>query len=440
MENNNNNDESWRIVLRNEYQKKVVRLRGDERNLLEIFFKDITELILENIDEFCEALSCAKSLEYIHIGGVDSRDWPKLDAAANAAAWEKLCTALTSIEAIRNVYLGGFFFSGEILARLVGALPSAKHLSVYLPWHTISGADMHSLVEALSNRPEHTDTLYIANFIESVPIDVRDVYLSGEPTNRLEEGRPISELLRLECFKTIWIKPGDLSLEECKSLGEILSTNSHQATELYLDSCNLVGHGGNLMAEAFRHNTTLKSLRLNDVSVDKCFWDSLIVSLSLNSSIESLTLNFCGKQSGVVNHVIELTAALARRNGALKTLEISDLDKVCSLLSRKYGLRQIIEQSYTLEHVKLQGREVFKSILRLNRAGRRYMLDDANSKEKCVAVLGKVSRNVPSLFFHLRENPVLFAGGNGRRDARDKKRKANNAGDASERAAKRPSH
>ncbi len=47
------------------------------------------------------------------------------------------------------------------------------------------------------------------------------------------------------------------------------------------------------------------------------------------------------------------------------------------------------------------------SILRLNQAGRRYLIDDAGSIAKRVEVLIDVRDDLDCLFYHLLENPVL---------------------------------
>jgi hypothetical protein len=47
------------------------------------------------------------------------------------------------------------------------------------------------------------------------------------------------------------------------------------------------------------------------------------------------------------------------------------------------------------------------SILRLNEAGRRYLIDDAGSITKGVEVLIDVRDDLGCLFYHLLENPML---------------------------------
>jgi hypothetical protein len=48
-----------------------------------------------------------------------------------------------------------------------------------------------------------------------------------------------------------------------------------------------------------------------------------------------------------------------------------------------------------------------KAILRLNRAGRRYLITDGSSISKGVDVLSAVSDEIDCVFLHLLENPSL---------------------------------
>jgi hypothetical protein len=47
------------------------------------------------------------------------------------------------------------------------------------------------------------------------------------------------------------------------------------------------------------------------------------------------------------------------------------------------------------------------AILRLNKAGRRYLIEDGSSISKGVEVLSKVESSINCVFLHLLENPRL---------------------------------
>jgi hypothetical protein len=75
---------------------------------------------------------------------------------------------------------------------------------------------------------------------------------------------------------------------------------------------------------------------------------------------------------------------------------------VVSLVKKNYALIKLgadfIEHDETGE---------LGSILRLNQAGRRYLIDDAGSIAKGVEVLIDVRDDLGCLFYHLLENPML---------------------------------
>jgi hypothetical protein len=68
-------------------------------------------------------------------------------------------------------------------------------------------------------------------------------------------------------------------------------------------------------------------------------------------------------------------------------------------LKKNYGLEEILGLRY--------GAGDIRSIFKLNRAGRRYLVQDGSSISKGVEVLSGVSNDINSVFLHLLENPRL---------------------------------
>jgi hypothetical protein len=73
-----------------------------------------------------------------------------------------------------------------------------------------------------------------------------------------------------------------------------------------------------------------------------------------------------------------------------------------SIVKENYGLEALDENVTVLDLKRELG-----AILRLNRAGRRYMIQDAGSIAKGVEVLSDVSDDLDCVFLHLLENPLL---------------------------------
>jgi hypothetical protein len=178
-------------------------------------------------------------------------------------------------------------------------------------------------------------------------------------------------------------------------------------------------------ALSFLHtNTTLKSLTVSfqsgeEESYVSAFRLEAVKLIEDNPFLESLIIE--NEESGIkFEEFFDLISAL-QRNTALKTLgfqhyheshddevdhESLDLtdDEVNQLVS-------ILMKNYGLEHLKpdisCADDRVVKAILRLNGAGRRYLIKDGSSISKGVDVLSAVSDDINCVFLHLLENPGL---------------------------------
>jgi hypothetical protein len=75
--------------------------------------------------------------------------------------------------------------------------------------------------------------------------------------------------------------------------------------------------------------------------------------------------------------------------------------RMASLLEKKYALER--PPDISLEN---EARDV-GAILRLNEAGRRYLIVDGSSISKGVEVLSRVKSSINCVFLHLLENPRL---------------------------------
>jgi hypothetical protein len=209
--------------------------------------------------------------------------------------------------------------------------------------------------------------------------------------------------------------------ELCAAISSGLAINS-TLEELSLDDMIPSDDDGAASARNalsfLRTNYTLKSLTVSFVRAQKeayifAFRLETLKMMEDNPFLESLTI-----ASGSQIKFDELFALVSslQPDSTLKTLRFqSDFpvshgslyltdDKVNQLVS-------ILKKNYGLEHlvpdIRCTDDRSVKAILRLNRAGRRYLIEDGFSISKGVGVLSAVSDDITCVFLHLLENPSL---------------------------------
>jgi hypothetical protein len=129
--------------------------------------------------------------------------------------------------------------------------------------------------------------------------------------------------------------------------------------------------------------------------------------LQENASLESLPI-FC-------NHILKVEeyfvlVSTLQDNTKLKSLKLlhrcfrltDDENKhLASILTKNYALERLPNISLKVEAGNVG------AILRLNEAGRRYLVQDGSSISKGVEVLSRVNNDINCVFIHLLENPRL---------------------------------
>ncbi len=129
--------------------------------------------------------------------------------------------------------------------------------------------------------------------------------------------------------------------------------------------------------------------------------------LGKNSTLEMLELIQSGSRATDPSFRIAVVEAL-QLNKTLKTLRLryatpnltdDEVKNLTSVVKKNYGLEAIPGFIYYMEDIR--------SIFDLNRAGRRYLVQDGSSISKGVDVLSGVSNDINSVFLHLLENPRL---------------------------------
>jgi hypothetical protein len=212
--------------------------------------------------------------------------------------------------------------------------------------------------------------------------------------------------------------------ELCAAIRSGLVKNSTLET---LSLCEMVSGGddddGALSASDalsfLRTNSTLKSLtvafyhvhleEIGKVSYLSAFLLEA-VKMSEKTFLESLTIEIHG--SIEFEEFLPLISAL-QLNTTLKTfgLQLNSFDHVYYTVDEVNQLASILKKNYALEHLapdlSCVDDGAVKAILRLNRAGRRYLIEDGSSISKGVELLSAVNDDINCVFLHLLENPGL---------------------------------
>jgi hypothetical protein len=184
-----------------------------------------------------------------------------------------------------------------------------------------------------------------------------------------------------------------------------------------LELANIVVRDDNiaLWCRAFsflRTNKALKYLVLDvhygvTESCISAFRIDIAAMLEENASLESLSiLDF--HEIKTENYAAVVTAL--QHNRTLKTflfhsstIELTDDEEkhMVKILKKNYALESIPEIDLEDEAGDIN------AILRLNAAGRRYLIENGSSISKGVEVLSRVNDDIHCVFFHLLENPRL---------------------------------
>jgi hypothetical protein len=193
----------------------------------------------------------------------------------------------------------------------------------------------------------------------------------------------------------------------CTAIEDGLATNT-TLKHLKFKHVFLYDDTAHLWSRAFLFFRTNKSLKSLMIETTGSFFATLrcdIASmLQENASLESLSIQ--GSHNAKATDYIALVSAL-QHNRTLKKLRFDsytirltdDEDKQIAALLRKNNSLESLSDTDLLGDAG--------AILRLNAAGRRYLIEDGSSVSKGVEVLSSVRSDIDCLFLHLLENPRL---------------------------------
>jgi hypothetical protein len=216
-------------------------------------------------------------------------------------------------------------------------------------------------------------------------------------------------------LKNLSIIGMDLNDEKLSTAMRLGLGNNSTLKELTLANIKSGDNDTLLWREAlsFLHaNTALKTLSMTfEENVTKSHASAIrmevAAALHENESLENLFMPT--RAAGLSDYL--LFVAAIQPNTTLKKLQLhyqqfslggDEMKEFVSVLKKNYGL-----EGFPALHLGREGAGDIRSILDLNRGGRRYLVQDGSSISKGVAVLSRVSSNINSVFLHLLENPRL---------------------------------
>jgi hypothetical protein len=388
-------------------------------------FKSQMGFSFANLEPWCSALVTLPSLERVHIGqrGPETEDQRDL---VNLEPLKELLQA----PALRFVRFSGFNFTNEICHATATALEEGSSIIdiTFDGYCSFPDGGRAIIANALKTNATVTDAQFFGYCDESVCNTLAVVLLCNSTLQNLTLPLP-DEGASGKWVSSIFLSLGmnttlkRLSVAICDEIGDKLCAamrsglaKNSTLEELSLDDVS--DDDGAVMARKalsfLRTNSTLKSLTVTFVQTQESY-DSAsafrleAVKMLENTFLESLTIDSSGIE---VEELLALISAL-QLNTTLKTLGFQsfcygglyltddEVNQLVSILMKNYGLERLVPD------IPCADDRTVKAVLRLNAAGRRYLIKDGSSISKGVDVLSAVSDEIDCVFLHLLENPSL---------------------------------
>jgi hypothetical protein len=294
---------------------------------------------------------------------------------------------------------------------------------------------VHALVQALQRIPSVKTLSLVGNIFDEL------LFCEGVTTALLVNTTLVNLVLRTKRSERLvqpeedgmWLQPLFIAVRINTSLKSLDVDTFHLTDELV---CGALHDA--LANNSVLESLTLHSVRLDDISLSS--WRNTLPFIRGNATLKSLTISFDGdaldghvamlcldsvgmlgnnntleclgiKSGGISPDTYFLALESLQPSSTLKTLRLSpvlasmgeeEMKHVVSLVKKNYLLVVLDEGLSARDTTGEVG-----TLLKLNQAGRRYLIEDTASIAKGVEVLIGVSDDIGCLFYHLLENPTL---------------------------------
>jgi hypothetical protein len=381
-----------------------------------------------NMGAWCSLLATLPSLERVQFGLQEPETENQRDLV-NVEPFKELLR----MPALRFVRFDDFYFTNELCHATANVLEEGSTVIDITFGYGCSFPDggRAIIANALKTNASVTDVRFFESFDEPCCDNLAAVLLCNSTLQNLilrlpEEDASGRWLLSIflslgmnTTLKRLCVDScNDFGDELCAAIRNGLAKNS-TLEELSLDNMVSNNDDGALSARNalsfLRTNSTLKSLSVSFYQTEETSYISAFrleaVKMLENTFLESLTIKEIDGYSTKVEELLAVISAL-QLNTTLKTLGFressvrlhltdDEVNQLVPVLMKNFGLERI------LPDISCSDDGTIKAILKLNAAGRRYLIKDGSSISKGVDVLSAVSDEIDCVFLHLLENPCL---------------------------------
>jgi hypothetical protein len=382
----------------------------------------------ESLDTLYSALTTLPALESITLGLSITLGAPEVrQAHANSES----LTELLRLPTLRSVYFDQFHFTRALCQATANALVEGTAITKLkfsectfsaIEYATIlaNGFSRNTSVTCIEvcddNVPALPDALAAALPSNSTLRDLS--FTSDDDDAYVDWSNIFAAVGKNTGLKTLKLDV-TYSMDEslCTAMQNGLAMNE-TLENLELADVPLCDDNADLWCRAFsflRTNKALKSLiiRLNHVTEESCvsaFRINIAAMLQETASLESITIVSWESLENEAEEYLVLITKL-QHNPTLKSLDLKNHGCLTLTHDEDKQMAALLQKNYALEslpHLYLKnGAGDVGAILRLNKAGRRYLIEDGASISKGVKVLSAVSNEINCVFLHLLENPTL---------------------------------
>jgi hypothetical protein len=415
-------------------------------------FEDSSKLPSKSLDAMYSALATLPALESVKLSNRKLHTRPEDEIIL---AYPERLTEVLRVPSLRSVCFRQFDFTSALCEATGNALmdgtaiTNLKFENCSFPageYATIlaNGLSRNTSVISISVRPcKNARALYSALAVALTSNStLRHLELSQHYVYN-DDGHDLSPILSALAKNT---ELKTLKVHCYGSMDESLYTAMKYGRELNetLESLELNVHlhdeNSGLWCRALsflRTNKALKSLVISpgqraEESCLSAFCIGIVAMLQENTSLESICIRRWAMKNKGEEYFALITALQC--NTTLKILSLNLRVRLELTLDESEQMTSLLKENYALESLPDVDLENdagdVGAILRLNEAGRRYLIEDGSSISKGVEVLSAVSNQIDCVFLHLLENlrlcdrsavemvtnPNASSGGGGKRE------------------------